>query len=702
MNKLNIIIPALGGKGWTGGQIYQENLVNALRTRADVSIYIINAINLQNQVQEKQNLKRRITHVFHQIYLSANYQLSKLILGYDRRLTKSFKQFKAAETNVLFTNNHSYLDIRNEIIKFYWIPDFQHVHLPYLFTEEQIEERNFKFLEGCKKSDVIILSSEDAQKDLAKFAPQYLTKSRISHFAANVNDVVWEGDPKSLITQYNIPEKFFYLPNQFWKHKNHYVVFKALAYLKEKNISLHVVCTGNPSEFRSPEYFNEIKSKIAEWNIEDQIHLLGLLPYDDVLLLMRQCVALLNPSLFEGWSTTVEECKSIGKKAILSDIPVHREQAPKLVDYFPANDHKKLAEIMEKTWNTTKAGSDFLQEQIARQEMSQRIENHATGFFNIIKEQQVINAGKAKAEFETPILFLIFNRPENTFEVFNTIRKMRPSRLFIAADGPRKHVPEDKVRCEKARKIVDHIDWECDVQLLFREKNLSTKTAVSEAIHWFFDNVEEGIILEDDCVASESFFHFCKELLEKYRGNDKIMHINGSNFILGKDFNFNASYYFSALCHPWGWATWKRAWLQYDIEMRGLDEYISSNKFTRITSSKEGAKHYAISYTRTQSGEIDTWDYQWFFTVWKNEGITITPSKNLITNIGYGEDATHTTYKYTKLSKMKRNKLNTLIHPPKIEINKAADEYAIEVILNEGKGNIFQRLVAKIRLMTGI
>jgi len=699
MINYNIIIPALGGESWTGGQIYQSNMIEAFQTQTNVNSYILQD---HNKLKGKKGLKAKLLRFIRRHYLSINHQASMLLLGFDRRLSKNFRQFCYANTNVLFTNNHSYLDIRARVIKLYWIPDFQHLHLPHLFTKSQINERNYKFLSGCKKSDIIILSSRDAQKDLENFAPQYAQKSQVLHFVANVPKHIRELDPYELITKHSLPEKFFYLPNQFWKHKNHISVFEAVYHLRLQGHKVNIVCTGSSLEFRSPGHFEQIKNKINEWEISDQIFILGLVPHDEVLLLIRQSIAMINPSLFEGWSTTVEECKSIGKLALLSDISVHREQAPSLVEYFPPLDTNELAKQLLKIWYKNEAGPDKIAEIKAAESLPSRIENYANNFFQIIHDYRDPKTLLKKAQLQTPILFLIFNRPKQTFQVFETIRKIRPNKLFIAADGPRPHVPQDAVKCAEARQIVDKIDWECEVKLLFRDENLSTKTAVSSAINWFFENVDEGIILEDDCVADPSFFNYCTKLLERYRHDEQVMHINGSNYLLGKEFNFSGSYYFSNLCHPWGWATWKRAWSKYDIDMKGLDDFLDGNKLDRITRNQEVKKYYRSVLKKTAIDEINTWDYQWFFCVWLNEGMAITPSKNLVSNIGFGQDATHTNYKYTRLSNMKRYHIDVIKHPSDRKINSRADEAAMKINITEGGGNIFQKILVKIKLTFGI
>lgn len=248
--------------------------------------------------------------------------------------------------------------------------------------------------------------------------------------------------------------------------------------------------------------------------------------------------------------------------------------------------------------------------------------------------------------FSTPILLIVFNRPVPTQIVLEHIKTMRPTKLFIAADGPRNDMPTDSARCAKVREIVSIIDWECDVHTLFRDKNLGCGLGPSLAISWFFENVEEGIILEDDCLPSQSFFKFCETLLEYYRNVPQIMHISGDNFQYGRK-RGKGSYYFSHYTHNWGWATWRRAWKYFDFNL--IPEEIRSH----------------------------VWDQQWELSVEKNNGVAILPNKNLVKNIGFGKDATHTTtmgkYSYLDAEDIKF----PLSHPKRISVHKTADEYTM-------------------------
>jgi hypothetical protein len=290
----------------------------------------------------------------------------------------------------------------------------------------------------------------------------------------------------------------------------------------------------------------------------------------------------------------------------------------------------------------------------------------------------------------TPILFLIFNRPDLTEKSFDSIKKVKPQKLFIAADGPRRGNISDELRTIKSRNyVLSNIDWECDVKTLFRDENLGCGLAVASSISWFFEHVEEGIILEDDCVADLSFFKFCDILLEKYRQDEEVFHINGSNHQFGIKRGFS-DYYFSIYPHVWGWATWKRAWDRYDFIMRDLESYKEDKIF----------KKYAqiLLMNSVCNGDVDTWDVQWVYSIFKNNGLVITPNINLILNIGFGENATHTNFKVPNYIKYSINGTIDfpVIHPILKWRNIFADRFTAVFVHNLIKPNFIDRVLKKI------
>lgn len=279
----------------------------------------------------------------------------------------------------------------------------------------------------------------------------------------------------------------------------------------------------------------------------------------------------------------------------------------------------------------------------------------------------------------TPILFLVFNRPDATRQVFQAIRRAKPTKLFVAADGPRSNKESEKEKCELVRNIVTQIDWDCELTTLFRETNLGCGKAVSEAITWFFEHVEEGIILEDDCLPAESFFYYCSEVLHMYRNDEKIMHIGGCNFQNGIK-RGRGDYYFSSIAHIWGWATWKRAWDKYDYNMNGYSDNCCIEMLNKLYRQNHIINYWVNIYNAMSNGMIDTWDYQWQYTLLINNGMSISPNINMVSNIGFGINATHTIEENRLVSDLPVFEVTNLKHPVRIILSKIADAYTYKHI----------------------
>lgn len=264
-----------------------------------------------------------------------------------------------------------------------------------------------------------------------------------------------------------------------------------------------------------------------------------------------------------------------------------------------------------------------------------------------------------KTEFLTPILLLVFNRPDKTKLVFDQIKKIKPKFLYIGADGPRKNKETDIQKCNEVRNIVREIDWECEIRTLFRNENLGCSKAITTAIDWFFQNEDYGIILEDDCFPDLSFFPYCDELLRKYKDNSRIMLISGSNLGINSGIE---SYYFSRYGQIWGWATWKRAWGKYEKTVNFED---IKDKFVE--------KREEWFWKRNFKKII--WDVQWaVYSVWKNDGIAILPNTNLVSNIGFGLDATNYKDENNVKANIKTDAISLpLWHPDNITIQTNVD-----------------------------
>jgi hypothetical protein len=240
-----------------------------------------------------------------------------------------------------------------------------------------------------------------------------------------------------------------------------------------------------------------------------------------------------------------------------------------------------------------------------------------------------------------PVIFIIFNRPETTRQAFEAIRAAKPGQLLVIADGPPSDRPGEAEKCAATRAIIDGVDWECEVKTNFSEANMGCRLRVSSGITWAFGLVEKAIILEDDCVPSASFFHYCDELLDLYENDERVMMVSGDNHLFGQGEMAN-SYYFSRYPHVWGWATWRRAWAKYDLSMAHWPEIRDRKLFDQYLPKRGERYHWNSAFQSVYEGHIDTWDYQWVYSIWANSGLSIAPSRNLVRNIGFHAEATHT------------------------------------------------------------
>jgi hypothetical protein len=259
---------------------------------------------------------------------------------------------------------------------------------------------------------------------------------------------------------------------------------------------------------------------------------------------------------------------------------------------------------------------------------------------------------------KTPVAFLIFNRPETTARVFERIREAKPQQLLVVADGPRKDKIGEAERCILTRAIIDQVDWDCELRTNYSEINLGCKLRVSSGIDWVFQQVEEAIILEDDCVPDLSFFRYCEELLELYRDDKRVVFISGDNFQFGRKSSSN-SYYFSRCINNtppiWGWATWRRAWQYYDVNIKLWEKIVNSNCddwLYDILRDRYLVNLWKRRFQSIYNSSFDTWDYQLVFACWSQSGLIIQPNINLVSNIGYGIEATHSKTLITEFANM--------------------------------------------------
>ena len=297
------------------------------------------------------------------------------------------------------------------------------------------------------------------------------------------------------------------------------------------------------------------------------------------------------------------------------------------------------------------------------------------------------------------ILLITFNRLDTTKQVFEAIKKSQPPRLYIASEGLKSEKPGVSEKVQEVRDfIMNSIDWECEVFTRFRDENPGCKYAVTGAISWFFENEEMGIILEDDCVPNHSFFPFCQDLLQKYKNDERVMMITGTNYLF-LNYEMDDSYFFSKYYIIWGWATWKRAWNLYEIEIHDYPKKKSEKQLEWIYSDNLLIKIYYTMFQQAYNNELDAWDIQWWYTCIFQNGLCIVPKYNLISNIGdYGLFATGGTYDEFLRMPTKAIDYHNIIHPQHVVENGVYDRITIERLYGKyRKRNIYKKILPLIR-----
>ncbi|MBC8065707.1 MAG: glycosyltransferase family 2 protein [Chlorobia bacterium] len=280
---------------------------------------------------------------------------------------------------------------------------------------------------------------------------------------------------------------------------------------------------------------------------------------------------------------------------------------------------------------------------------------------------------------ETAVMMIVFNRPEQTRQVFQRIREAKPKRLYIAADGPRPGRPDDIDSTSETRKIAQLVDWPCEVKTLFRDSNLGCKTAIKTGLDWFFEQEEEGIVLEDDCVPDPTFFRFASEMLDKYRNDDRIATIAGTNYLLGSQ-DFEASYYFTKYLFVWGWASWRRVWKDYDFHIRQWPKFRDEGRLHRVFPNRRSLKYWTMVFDLTHDETLNAYDYQFFFSQMINNRMSIVPAKNLISNIGWGAESTNTANRNPEMGMQTFPMGFPLKHPIFFVPDETADQFTEELM----------------------
>ena len=295
---------------------------------------------------------------------------------------------------------------------------------------------------------------------------------------------------------------------------------------------------------------------------------------------------------------------------------------------------------------------------------------------------------------ETPILLCVFNRPAHTRRVLEAIARQRPRRLFVVGDGPRRRVPADAAAVAAVRRAVETVDWPCETRTLFADGNMGCRARMSSGIDWAFSQSDRLIILEDDCLPHDDFFRLCDTLLDRYADEPRVMAVAGSNFQAVR--RTHHSYYFSRYAHIWGWATWRRAWDHYDVAIADWPRLSGQGWLESVLDDPAEIRYWRAIFDGVHAGAIDTWDFQWLLACWRNGGLTALPETNLVSNIGFGAGALHTTDARSPLAAMPTGGLGTLSHPPRIERLAEADAWTWRTLFKPPPRRRFRRRLERL------
>ncbi len=302
---------------------------------------------------------------------------------------------------------------------------------------------------------------------------------------------------------------------------------------------------------------------------------------------------------------------------------------------------------------------------------------------------------------KTPVVLIIFNRPAQTEKVFEVIRQAKPPKLLVIADGSRAERPGEAEKCAAARAIIDRVDWDCEIFRNYSDVNLGCDPRISSGLNWVFETVEEAIILEDDCVPHSTFFRYCEELLERYRHDARVMNISGQNVLFGRH-RTEYSYYFSRYTLCWGWASWRRAWQYFDVDVKLWPEIRDQNLIKNVLVDPYAVKVWERTVQLLSDGHLTGWDFKWMFACWLQNGFCIIPNGNLVTNIGHGSEATHTNDEKSPYNNMLVEAMSfPLKHPPFVIRNLEADKFTQRTLFDYDP-NFFKKVQNKLKKILNI
>jgi glycosyltransferase involved in cell wall biosynthesis len=382
VKKLHICLNMVHDPTWLGGVLYIQNLIRAI---AQLPKHETEHIKLSLALfKANAKLSEPVQDLVSQVYAGDVFQYTYLKAC---KLLAEYIPFIPLRTLNPRSYDFVYPDLlgaRSAYKWGAWVCDLQHLHLPHLFSQKQLDSRNAELQRMANNAPVIVLSSEMAHADFCDRYPQAKDRTMVMHFASFVDSQWFEPDPQLSQIKYELPDHFFLVSNQFWKHKDHAVVIEALAILNQKKIFSTVVCTGTLSDYRNPDYFNQLLSRIDQLDIKKQFIILGAIPRIDQIQLMRRCLAVIQPSLFEGWSSVIEDARSLGKPVIASDFPVHLEQNSPNSYFFKRSNPEALAESISQAFPTLEIGVNLQLEALARKDNKERVNAYGRRFLEIV------------------------------------------------------------------------------------------------------------------------------------------------------------------------------------------------------------------------------------------------------------------------------------------------------------------------------
>lgn len=377
ITKIKVAIPIIGSVKWMGGVTYLHYLVSALsliEKSKKPQIYLV----FRDRHIEDLKVHEYMLHLFDGLIYVGN---EKLDIEYNYIQCHSYDQL-AQITNVYFPVISDVYSNRTSIS---WIPDFQHKYLPHMFSKEELESRDSQFNKIAQSDTVVIFSSENAKQDYYKFYPENKTLNRIMRFYL-YPEIGWYKNNFEIFKKYNITKPYFICCNQFWKHKDHLTLFKAIKLLKETGIEIKLVLTGAKKDYRVPEYYDELMQYIKDNKLQENIIILGFIDRAEQIFLLRQSIAVIQPSLFEGWGTVLEDCRALGKKVILSDIEIHQEQKTDESIFFEKSNYTGLAGKIKVLLESEIHNISESKEYSAREKAKINVKEYAENFINIIIE----------------------------------------------------------------------------------------------------------------------------------------------------------------------------------------------------------------------------------------------------------------------------------------------------------------------------